>query len=503
MSRHVAGPHPGANAEAVRALMRRRASEQTPPREHAEFPAGVPAREPATPDAAPDGDAGAVLSGALSDDALALAFAAAHADRLRYVADVGRWRRYEAGCWRDDAKLGVYDAARAQLRRTVAAERLTEREAAALRSAKTVNAVVTLARSDRRLVSEAAQYDRDPWQLNTPGGVVDLRTGQLTPHDPAQYHSQQTAATPDDAAPCPRWRAFLAQCTGGDAALERFLQKVAGYALTGSIREHALFFLYGTGGNGKGVFLNTLHRVLGTYADVAPIETFTESKGERHPTELAALRGRRLVIAQETEEGRRWAEARLKALTGGDAISARVMRGDFFTFQPQFKLVIAGNHRPHLRGVDDAMRRRLHLVPFAHQVPAAERDADLPAKLEAEWPGILAWAVEGCALWLEEELRPPAAVQAATADYFSAEDGFAAWLDECCDCVPGAWASGADLFASWSAYAERGGEHAGSAKRLTQKLEAAGFTPVRRHGGTRGFAGLAIRPVFTELRRVS
>ena len=163
--------------------------------------------------------------------------------------------------------------------------------------------------------------------------------------------------------------------------------------------------------------------------------------------------------------------------------------------------MIAGNHRPHLRGVDDAMRRRLHLVPFAHQVPASERDPDLPAKLEAEWPAILAWAVDGCVLWQEEELRPPTAVQEATADYFSAEDGFAAWLDECCERKPGAWASSADLFASWMAYAERSGEHAGAAKRLAQKLEAAGFDAARRHGGVRGFNGLLVRHQVGELRR--
>src|SRR5262249_14374388 len=158
--------------------------------------------------------------------------------------------------------------------------------------------------------------------------------------------------------------------------------RVAGYSLTGSTTEHALFFFYGTGSNGKGVFLNTLHGIWQDFAAVAPIEAFCEARLERHPTDLAMLRGARLVITQETGEGRYWDEAKIKALSGGDPISARFMRQDFFTYTPQFKLVVAGNHKPSLRNVDEAIRRRIHLVPFVVTIRPGKRDPQLAEKLK-------------------------------------------------------------------------------------------------------------------------
>jgi putative DNA primase/helicase len=178
---------------------------------------------------------------------------------------------------------------------------------------------------------------------------------------------------------CPQWLAFLKTITNCDKERQTFLQRVAGYCLTGSTREHALFFGYGTGGNGKGVFLNTLTGLMNDYASVAGMETFTASSSDRHPTDLAMLRGARLVTAQETEEGRKWAESRIKAMTGGDPITARFMRQDFFTFLPNFKLFIAGNHKPGLRSVDEAIRRRMNLFrenPSRSKRPGTSRKTE-------------------------------------------------------------------------------------------------------------------------------
>jgi putative DNA primase/helicase len=194
----------------------------------------------------------------------------------------------------------------------------------------------------------------------------------------------------------PSPRAFLSKITNGNAELSEYLARMAGYCLTGSTNEHALFFCYGTGANGKTTLVNAITGCIGDYHRTAPIETFTQSHNDRHPTELAALRGARLVTAVETEEGRRWAESKIKALTGGDAIAARFMRQDFFEYVPQFKLLIAGNHKPGLRSVDEAIRRRFNLVPFTVTIPPEERDEGLPEKLKAELPGILAWMIRGC-----------------------------------------------------------------------------------------------------------
>jgi putative DNA primase/helicase len=240
------------------------------------------------------------------------------------------------------------------------------------------------------------------------------------------------------------------------------------------------------------VLLSTVAGILGDYHRTAPIETFTAVNGERHPTDLAGLRGARLVSATETEEGRRWAESRIKQLTGGDVIAARFMRQDFFEFIPVFKLFIAGNHKPSLRSVDEAIRRRFHLVPFSVTIPADERDGELTEKLKTEWPGILAWLIEGCLEWQAEGLRPPSAVLDATAASLEAEDASAAWVDERCESVAGDWTSLSALYASWKDWAANAGEIAGSQKGLREKLKTRGFIAHKRKVG-QGFFGLRVR----------
>ena len=428
-----------------------------------------------------------------SDEALALEFARRHAEGLRFVAAWGKWFIWTGTYWRADDTLRAFDLARAVCRGASALVPPKQRKlAAAVAGAKTVAAVVTLARADRRLAATVDQWDADPWLLNTPDGTIDLRTGELTPHRRADYHTKITSVAPGDS--YPGWLEFLDRIMGGDAELIKYLQRLVGYALTGSTREHALFFGHGTGANGKGVFINTVAGILGSYAVTAPMETFIASNTDRHPTDLAGLRGARLVTSQETEQGRRWAEAKIKTLTGGDRVSARFMRQDFFEFTPLFKLLIAGNHKPGLRGVDEAIRRRLHLIPFVVTIPEAERDKDLPEKLKAEWPGILRWAIDGCLEWQRVGLDPPTAVRQATEAYLAAEDAFAQWLDERCCYDPIYSERSGALFANFKAWAEAAGEYVGSHKRFSQNLEDRGFIRDRDEAGQRIFRGLALRP---------
>lgn len=306
---------------------------------------------------------------AYSDDALAIAFAEQYQAELRYVAAWGKWFCYNGTCWRPDETLAVWDRARRVCRDYANGSNGNEKATKAIASAATVAAVERLARADRRLAATTDQWDRDPWLLNTPAGPINLKTGVMYGHYPQYHLTRITAVSPGGE--CPLWRTFLKQITGGDIELPEYLARVFGYCLTGSTKEHALFFGYGKGANGKSVLLNTVANILGDYAKTAPIETFTASSVERHPTDLAGLRGARLVTAVETEEGRQWAEAKIKALTGGDKIAARFMRQDFFEYTPQFKLVIAGNHKPGLRSVDEAIRRRFNLIPFDITIPAA------------------------------------------------------------------------------------------------------------------------------------
>jgi putative DNA primase/helicase len=190
------------------------------------------------------------------------------------------------------------------------------------------------------------------------------------------------------------WDRFLTKVTGGNVGLIGFLQRFLGYCMTGHVNKHVLVFLYGRGANGKSVFVGTVSRIFGDYAAVAPMEMLLAGKYDRHPTEIARLRGVRLVTASETQQGRAWDEAKIKNLTGGDKLTGRFMRGDFFDFDPTHKLLISGNHKPSLRNVDEAIRRRFLLVPFTVQIPEKERDTELPKKLEKEWPAILRWMIE-------------------------------------------------------------------------------------------------------------
>jgi len=294
---------------------------------------------------------------------------------------------------------------------------------------------------------------------------------------------------------------FLQRVLRNDQDLIAFVQRVFGYALTGITSEHALFFFYGTGRNGKGTAVNTVERILADYACVAGMETFTASKYDRHSTELARLQGARLVTAQETEEGRAWAEARIKALTGGDPITARFMRKDDFTYLPVFKLIIAGNHKPAITNLDEAMRARINLVPFTVTIPKEERDPDLSAKLEKEWPAILAWMIQGCLAWQKERLRQPAAVLEATAEYFAEQDVFSQWVDECCIVHGTLLTSSTQLFESWKAFASKQGEHAGTQKAFAQNMLKKGLQPKRMPNKNAGYLGISLKAESTSSDR--
>jgi putative DNA primase/helicase len=430
---------------------------------------------------------------AFSDEVLAQNFIERHLNDLRYTALWGQWLLWDGRRWMPDDKLATFSLVRKLCHEQ--ARQAEGRDAKSIASAGTVAAIERLSRSDQRIAVSVNEWDADPWLLNTPAGTVDLRTGDIRMHSPGDKLTRITGVAPDRACPIPLWTRFLVTVADGNKDLIACMQRMAGYSLTGSTREHALFFLYGTGANGKSTFLNAITACAGEYHRVAPIETFTASNTERHPTELAGLRGARLVTAVETEEGRRWDESKIKALTGGDPISARYMRQDFFTYTPQFKLIIAGNHKPGLRSVDEAIRRRFNLIPLTVTIRPEDRDPEFPEKLKAEWPGILAWMIEGCLAWQQQGLDAPQIVTDATNAYLEAEDGISAWIDECCQRDPNSFATSTRLFGSWSAWATKNGEQIGTTKKLVRSIEAKGLEPHRQKNG-RGFLGLRIMQVY-------
>jgi P4 family phage/plasmid primase-like protien len=430
------------------------------------------------------------LPAEFSDDALALQFSARYCGDWRYTALWGKWSRWDGSRWAPENTLRAFELARRVCRRNSAAAK-DGKLARMIADAGTIAGVERLARADRRHAMEFDQWDADDWTVTGQAMSVDLRTGQSRAPRREDY-ATKVAAVAAAAMPIPRWSKFLARVTAESAELQSYLQRVAGYCLTGVTTEHVLFFCYGTGGNGKGVFINTLHAIWGDYAAVASMDTFIETKYEQHATDLAMLAGARLVIAQEVEQGKAWAEAKVNSLTGGDPITARFMRQDFFTYQPKFKLLIAGNHKPSLRSINEATQRRFHLVPFTVTIPESERDKDFRDTLKPEWPGILQWAIEGCLEWQRKGLAPPAIVREASEAYFADQDVISTWIAACCDRGAQLSAASSDLYASWKKWADAAGEWAGSNKTFSARLEEAGFKRRREMGGT-AFYGIALR----------
>jgi putative DNA primase/helicase len=325
--------------------------------------------------------------------------------------------------------------------------------------------------------------------------TYDLRTGIGRAPDPADYLTKKTACAAAPAGtPHPLWTAFLGRVTAGDLALQQFLQRYIGYCCTGFTTEHVFVFAYGTGANGKGTFINTIARIFGDYATVADMNTFLVTKNERHPTDLAKLNGARLVVAQETERGRRWDEGKIKALTGGDKITARFMRMDYFDFVPTFKLFCVGNNKPRLAGVDEAIRRRMLIVPFTVKIPAAERDPKLADKLWTERDAILRWCIDGCLEWQRIGLAPPKIVTDVTEEYFKDQDTLGQWVEDETNPQAGAFAFtlSAVLFASWKAWCEKQNLKPGTEKAFVEALKDKSFVKDRKDYG-RGFAGITLK----------
>ena len=273
----------------------------------------------------------------MSEDALALRFSEETKDSLRFIALKNRWPHWDGTRWRPESTLLAYDLARASVRDAVGPD-------SKFKKASVIAAVERMARVDRRQATELSAYNARHMIFNAVNGTIDLTTGELLKHNPNNLITKRAAC---EMAPVgaehPLWSAFLDRIFDGNVELQQFIQRWFGYCLTGSVLEHAFVFGHGSGGNGKGTMLNTIAWVFSDYVTVADMGTFA-SKSERHPTDIAKLNGARLVTAQETQQGRQWDEAKIKEMTGGDRLTGRFMRQDFFEFEPTFKLFVAGNH---------------------------------------------------------------------------------------------------------------------------------------------------------------
>ncbi len=421
-----------------------------------------------------------------SDIALAAAFVSMALLDYRWSPGLG-WMVYDGTVWKRDEKLQRYDVAKDICVR-FAGQANDDAAAKSIASAKTVAATLSLAQADQQLVVAADVWDRDQMVLNTPAGIVSLVTGERR-HRAVDYVTQAARVSPDPKAACPTWIRFLDTVFLGDKDLIEFMRRSMGYWLTGDRREQVLFFLYGLGANGKSVLMELLQWMAGTYTLKLPASVLMQAKGERHPTELAQIRGKRLAVSSELDENSYFNESLIKELTGDDTLTARFMRGDFFEFAMTQKHVIVGNFKPRLRGGDPAMARRMLLVPFNASFKGAERDPHMLAKLKAEAPAILAWVVHGAMDWHRDGLAVPASVRDASAEYMTDHDDLALWMDECCE-RQGESRAG-DLYSSFSRWKKTRGEHAPSQTVWGSRITTLPGIEKRRSNGMR-YVGLRL-----------
>jgi len=419
---------------------------------------------------------------AVGEDALALAFADRHDGFFVFDHTRCEWFRWDNAIWRRDADQYAFDCVRALIR---------EHKQGRIGTAA---AVERAARTDRRLARDHTAWNANPYLLGTPSDVIDLRTGEHLPAD-ASFMINMATGVPAAArgTPHPIWDRFLAEAAGNDAELVRYLQQRAGYWLTGDTSREDFDFVFGPGGAGKGTFLRTISTVMGDYALNAPIAQFMASKNEGHLCELARLAHARLVIASEPEENRTWAIGKIKMLTGNEGkIAARHLHQGFFEFVPTFKLVFVGNVKPRINTVDEAVARRLNLVPF--RWPPAQRDERLKERLAVEYPAILRWAIDG---WLDLQANGPVrpvVITEATAEYLTDENMLAGWLAERCELGPLHATLLKQLFADWKQWCEANHEDAETSRKFHRRLDRLVGVRCRRDMHGVWIKGLGLKP---------
>lgn len=435
-----------------------------------------------------------------TDHANAERFVAQYGANVRYVSTWNKWFVWDSTRWAEDTTLQVQAMVKATMRgqwddlvniRLDLDDQGFKRAANFVRKSEDANgidAALRLARSEPGIAVSHDVLDADPMLLNCANGTLDLRTGTLRPHSRDDMLTKlcPTAFEPSSLSlgdQCPQWIAFLHETTCGDADLMDFLQDALGYTLTGEVREHVLFFCSGDGANGKSVLLGVAQFVLGAdYSMTAPPNMLLKTRGDRHPTDVAGLKGKRLVITSEPDAAMKLDEALVKSLTGGDVITARRMREDFWEFTPSHTLWMAANHKPPVRGTDYGIWRRMRVIPFENKVEEGDQDKGLPDKLRCEASGILNWMVAGLAKYRRRGLTVPDTVKFATDSYRVEMDSVGRFVEECCEADEHHRTPAGDLYKAYSTWAHGNGEYPLKQTNFGAELTKRGYDRHRSNG---------------------
>lgn len=428
-----------------------------------------------------------------------------HHHETRFVHTWGKWLLWDTKRWAVDTTRASVRLAEETIRglyhRAYELDDKHEREELAkwaLRSEAEpkLRAMLKLAACDLAIAIEAGALDTKPTYFNVLNGTIDLENGQLLPHFSQDLITKLAPVEYGETAECPRFLAFLEEILP-DPAVRTFVQRAVGYSLTAMTSERCLFILHGTGANGKSTFLEAIRRLVGDYARQADVSTFMRTRNDTGPRpEVVRLRGARFISSVEVEEGRRLAESLVKALTGNDTIAARGLYADVIEFQPTFKVWLGTNHKPEIRGTDNAIWDRIRLIPFNVTIPPERQDRGLLDSLTAELPGILAWAVEGCLAWQQEGLSAPDAVRVATKSYREEMDVVQRFVDERCRVSMMSAVGSTDLYTAYKEWAQNGGERPMTQTRFGRRMGDLGFESDTGGGrGRKQYPGLNLEEI--------
>lgn len=470
-------------------------------------PAGGPEQPPGPPTGPPPVTVAQPGAYSLTDDGNALRLVDAHNQVIRYCPQRGQWLRWAGHRWVWDEAETIRELARGVSRDLPTPTKAHIAHKARSLQSGAITAMCRLAQTDSRVTTHVMDLDAHPYQLNTPAGVVDLRTGQLGPPDPVSLHTRSTTVAPDLTSAAPAWDRFLADTFAGDPELTTYMQRLVGVSLVGEVLEQLLPFAYGAGANGKTTMLGTFQRIVGIgdtgYSISAPADMLLASATSGHPTDIARLSGARIVITSELEDGQRFAEARVKQLTGRDVLTGRFMRQDFFSFVPTHTLWLLANHQPSVRAGGPAFWRRIAMLPFLHTVPVEQRDPHLEDRLvHDEGPQILGWAITGARDYLAHGLALPESVAEATKAYERDQDTVARFVDEMCEVgaptLPHLRIKVSQLRSEYESWCHTEGEQPVNAKAFTQALRSRYGVYSERTNSTRWYTGVRVTDVSSE-----
>lgn len=428
--------------------------------------------------------------------------AAKFGNELRYVPELKKWLFWDGVRWVSETRRSIMtyaiDTVRSIHAEAALAETKDERTTLAnwaleSESLRRLSAICTIAQGLPELRASVNEFDADPFLLNAPNGVLDLRTFELAEHKSEDRLRLVTDAAYVPDSECPRFEQFILEIFGGDQQVADFVQRSLGMCLTGSVREEVFWLCHGDGSNGKTKLLNAIRAALGEYGATTPFDTFDADRQRGPSNDLAALKGKRFVTAVETDNERRLAEAKVKRVTGGDPVSCRYLYGEFFEYVPTYKLWLAINHKPIIRGTDQGIWRRVMLVPFLQTFEGSARDKDLEETLAAERVGILRWMVDGLRAYYEVGLDPPDSVKAAVDDYKTEMNTLADFVKENCEADPAATTATRDLYLRYTYWSKEFGERQLSHRAFSIQLRRLGLEPGVSNG-VRFWRGVRLRP---------